>query len=103
MWDLWWTKWHWGRFSLSTLVSLPIFIPTTAPHIHHHLSSRAGTIGQLVANVSSGLSLTPPHETKLRRRIHSGLFCVAIKGLYTECPKIMHALIKHEKKKKETK
>jgi hypothetical protein len=22
MWDLWWTKWHWSRFSPSTLVSL---------------------------------------------------------------------------------
>jgi hypothetical protein len=22
MWDLWWTKWHWGRFSPSTSVSL---------------------------------------------------------------------------------
>jgi hypothetical protein len=21
MWDLWWTKWRWGRFSSSTLVS----------------------------------------------------------------------------------
>jgi hypothetical protein len=21
MWDLWWTKWRWGRFSLSTSVS----------------------------------------------------------------------------------
>jgi hypothetical protein len=21
MWDLWWTKWHWGRFSPSTSVS----------------------------------------------------------------------------------
>jgi hypothetical protein len=21
MWDLWWTKWHWGRFSASTAVS----------------------------------------------------------------------------------
>jgi hypothetical protein len=21
MWDLWWTKWRWGRFSLNTLVS----------------------------------------------------------------------------------
>jgi hypothetical protein len=31
-------------------------------HIHHHLSSEAGTIGQLVADVSSGLSLTPPQE-----------------------------------------
>jgi hypothetical protein len=30
----------------------------------HHLSSGAGTIGQLVAAVLSGLSLTPPQETK---------------------------------------
>jgi hypothetical protein len=34
-------------------------------HIHHHLSSRAGTVGQLVADVPSGLSLTPPKETRL--------------------------------------
>jgi hypothetical protein len=34
-------------------------------HIHyHHLSSGTGTIGQLVADVTSGLSLTPPQETK---------------------------------------
>jgi hypothetical protein len=29
----------------------------------HHLSSGAGTIGQLVADVPSGLTLTPPQET----------------------------------------
>jgi hypothetical protein len=29
-------------------------------HIHNHLSSRAGTIGQLVADVTSELSLTSP-------------------------------------------
>jgi hypothetical protein len=59
--DLCWTKWHWARFSLSTLV-----FPTSS-HFHrllhaHHLSSGAGTVGQLVANVPSGLSLTPPQE-----------------------------------------
>jgi hypothetical protein len=32
MWDLWWTKWYWGRFSSSTWFSLPILIPLTAPH-----------------------------------------------------------------------
>jgi hypothetical protein len=32
MWDLWWTKWHWSRFSPSTSVFLPILIPPTAPH-----------------------------------------------------------------------
>jgi hypothetical protein len=30
----------------------------------HHLSSWAGTTGQLVPDVPSGLSLTPPQETK---------------------------------------
>jgi hypothetical protein len=36
----------------------------------HHLSSGAGTIGQLVADVPSGLSLTPPQETK--KKTHLG-------------------------------
>jgi hypothetical protein len=31
----------------------------------HHLSSGAGTTGQLVADVQSGLSLTPAQETKI--------------------------------------
>jgi hypothetical protein len=33
-------------------------------HNHHHLSSGAGTIGQLVADVPSGLSLTSLQKTK---------------------------------------
>jgi hypothetical protein len=33
----------------------------------HHLSSRAGTIGQLVTDVPSGLSLTPSQETKKKK------------------------------------
>jgi hypothetical protein len=33
-------------------------------HIHHHLSSGAGTVGQLVADVPGGLNLTPPQESK---------------------------------------
>jgi hypothetical protein len=36
-------------------------------HIHH-LKSGAGTIGQLVADVPSGLSLTPPQETKTKKK-----------------------------------
>jgi hypothetical protein len=36
-------------------------------HIHQHLSSGTGTIGQLVADVPSGLSFTPPQETKKRK------------------------------------
>jgi hypothetical protein len=51
MWDLWWTKWHWIQFAFHRL-------------LHTHLSSWADKIGQLVADVPSGLSLTPPQETK---------------------------------------
>jgi hypothetical protein len=36
-------------------------------HIHHHISSGAGTIGQLVTEVPIGLGLTPPHETKKKK------------------------------------
>jgi hypothetical protein len=36
-------------------------------HIHHHLSSGAGTIDQLVADVSSVPSLTPLQETKKKK------------------------------------
>jgi hypothetical protein len=45
MWDLWWTKWCWGRFSPSTWLPLPMFILQIL-HNHHHLSTGAGTIGQ---------------------------------------------------------
>jgi hypothetical protein len=59
MWDLCWTKWHWGWFPPSTSVS-----PTSQfsfhrlLHTHHRLLSGASTIGQLVANVPSGLSFS---------------------------------------------
>jgi hypothetical protein len=33
----------------------------------HNLSSGAGTIGQILADVPSGLSLTPPQETKKKK------------------------------------
>jgi hypothetical protein len=33
-------------------------------HTHHHLSSGAGTTGQLLAEVTSEFGLTPPHEIK---------------------------------------
>jgi hypothetical protein len=33
-------------------------------HVHHYLSSGAGTIGKLVADVPSGFSLIPPQEIK---------------------------------------
>jgi hypothetical protein len=42
---------------------LPILIPSTL-HTNYHVSSGAGTIGQLVADLRSGLSLTTLQETK---------------------------------------
>jgi hypothetical protein len=44
-------QWHWGRFSPNTSVS-------------PHSTSGADTIGQLVADIPNGLTLTPPQETK---------------------------------------
>jgi hypothetical protein len=66
MWDLWWAKWHWGRFSLCTSAS-PTHSHSTdcsTLNIQHHPSPGAGTIGQRVATIPSALSLTPPYETK---------------------------------------
>jgi hypothetical protein len=39
LWDLRWTKWHRGRFSPRTSVSLSILIPQIAPHSLSILSS----------------------------------------------------------------
>jgi hypothetical protein len=44
---------------------LSILIPPIASHSSS--SPGAGTIGQIVADVPSGLSLTPPEETKKER------------------------------------
>jgi hypothetical protein len=43
--------------------SLPILIPPTVPHSSSSIF-KAGTIGQIVADVPSGLGLTPPQGTK---------------------------------------
>jgi hypothetical protein len=34
------------------------------PNTHHHPSSGAGTVGEMVTEVPSGLTLTPPQENK---------------------------------------
>jgi hypothetical protein len=60
--NLWWRKWHLGRFPPVLRFTLPI-IPLTAPHSSFIIWG--GTIGQTVADISSGLSLTPPQEKRL--------------------------------------
>jgi hypothetical protein len=44
-------------------------------HIHH-LSSRAGTIGQIVADIQSELILIPPQETKEKKLFRQSPTCV---------------------------
>jgi hypothetical protein len=39
MWELWWTKWRWSRFSPSTSVSPANFNSTNCSKNHPHLSS----------------------------------------------------------------
>jgi hypothetical protein len=60
MWDLWWTKWHWGRFSQRTSVS-PANPHSTDCSI---IIIRGWYNRPEVADVPSGLSLTPARETK---------------------------------------
>jgi hypothetical protein len=51
-------------------------------HIHYRLSSGAGTIGQLLADVPSGLSLTPPQETKKTTPYHNLGICKITSTLF---------------------
>jgi hypothetical protein len=65
MWDLWWTKLHWGRFSPSTSV----YPANAAPHSSSSTSSSssgAGTIDQLVADVPNELILTLLKSEKIK-------------------------------------
>jgi hypothetical protein len=61
MWDLWWTKWHWGRFSPSTSVS-----PANFHSTNDYTRIILGWYNRekILADVPSGLSLAPPQETK---------------------------------------
>jgi hypothetical protein len=52
-----------GRFSPISSVSLANSVQRLL-YNHYHPSSGAGAVGQTVAEVPSGLSLTPPRETK---------------------------------------
>jgi hypothetical protein len=57
MWDLWWIKWHWGRFSPSTSVS--------PANLHYTNCSTITIIYRvgLVQQANSGGSTTKHNET----------------------------------------
>jgi hypothetical protein len=65
------------------LFPLPILIP---PNARYSLSSGTGTVVQLVADVPSGLGVTPPHEIKKKKHFVSnnsavGRYHVSLKRL----------------------
>jgi hypothetical protein len=63
MWDLWWTKWHRGRFFFFEYLGFPCqFSFHRLLHIYYHLSCGVGTTDQLVADVPIGHSLNPCQE-----------------------------------------
>jgi hypothetical protein len=66
MMDLWWDEVALGQV-FSEYFGFPCQFSSHRFLHPHHLSSGAGTIGQLVADVPSGLNLTPPHETKKKK------------------------------------
>jgi hypothetical protein len=68
--NLWWTKWHCSRLSLSTQFFLTIIIPLNTPY-----SSiiRGCTTCQLMADIPSGLSLTPTQEIYKKKNLLEGL------------------------------
>jgi hypothetical protein len=64
IWDFWCSRWHCGRFSPNTSVSCQ-FLFHRLLHTPH-LPSGAGS--QLVADIPSGLSLTPHQDTKKKKK-----------------------------------
>jgi hypothetical protein len=75
MWDLWWTKWHWGRLSLSFFSFL---LSMSFHHVFHaHISPEGWGIGPLVAavqrhNVTPLTSTTktgPVQRVEFRRQL----------------------------------
>jgi hypothetical protein len=71
MWGLWWTKWHWGRFSKSTSIS-PVNHSTNFSII---IITRGWYNRPLVAAVPTGPNWTPPSTipNKKKKEAHTGM------------------------------
>jgi hypothetical protein len=56
----------------------------------HHLSSGAGTVGQLLADITRGLSLTRPQETKKKKKkehnANAFVGMLFLTALFIHCP-----------------
>jgi hypothetical protein len=67
MWDLWWPKWHWGRFFRVLRFPLPILFPPTAPY------SSSSIIRCWYNRSISGWRIkwaVSPHPKKLKKSRH---------------------------------
>jgi hypothetical protein len=62
-------------------------------HTHHLLSSGAGRIRQLVADVPSGISLSPPHETK--KTNYSFALAMEVAEVFETLGNISHTARRH--------
>jgi hypothetical protein len=71
MWDVWWTKVALEQVFSEYFGFLCKFSFHRLLHIDN-LSSGAGKIGPIVADVPSGLGLTPPKETKEKTTLLMG-------------------------------
>jgi hypothetical protein len=63
MWDLWWTKWHFG-FPCQSFHRLL--------YAHHHLLSGAGTVGQIVTDIPRGLINDPLDQCSVVSSLKQG-------------------------------
>jgi hypothetical protein len=70
MWDLWWTKWRWGRFSLSTSAS-----PTNLHSTKFSITITRGRCGQHAEWTQFGLH---PPLCKFKKKFKLFFFVVAL-------------------------
>jgi hypothetical protein len=71
MWDLWWTKWRWGRFSPSTSVSFANL------HSTNFLTITITNHQRLVQQASSGRSTqSPTAEIKKKKKVDDQVYIV---------------------------
>jgi hypothetical protein len=66
MWDLWWTKWHWGRFSPTILVSSANSHSTACIIIIYHL----GLVQQTTEWPQCQVDSVSPHDKNKNNNIN---------------------------------
>jgi hypothetical protein len=70
MWDLWWTRWHWGGFVQLLQFPLPILLPPNAPYS----SIIWDWYNRPISSQRTEWSLTPSH--KITKKLHESASCM---------------------------